>query len=56
MDDDNYLEYTEDHKIVNSKDFLIWVLTLKPEDVRDKGISEMELKRKKSEIRKEFKR
>ncbi|MGC8620060.1 MAG: hypothetical protein ACP5LA_06125, partial [Thermoplasmata archaeon] len=34
------------------KEFLDWVLTLKPKDVRDKGISERELKRKKADIRK----
>ncbi|MGC8618439.1 MAG: hypothetical protein ACP5UZ_06855, partial [Thermoplasmata archaeon] len=29
-----------------------WIISLKPKDVRDKGISERELKRKKAEIRK----
>ena len=52
IDDDDYLEYEKDITIVNSKEFNNWVLTLKPKDVKDKGISERELKRKKAEIRK----
>ena len=36
----------------NLREFYDWILTLKPKDVRDKGISKRELKRKKAEIRK----
>jgi hypothetical protein len=36
----------------NLTEFYDWVLSLRPKDVRDKGISERELKRKKAEIRK----
>ena len=46
IDEDSYLEYE------NLKEFYDWVLNLKPKDVRDEGISERELKRKKAEIRK----
>jgi len=45
VEDDSYLEYS------NLREFYDWVLTLKPKDVRDKGISERELKRKKAVIR-----
>jgi len=37
--DDSYLEFTNDHKIVKSKEFLDWVLSLRPKDVKDRGIS-----------------
>jgi len=50
--DDSYLEFTNDPKIMKSKEFLDWVLSLRPKDVRDKGISERELKRQKAKIRK----
>jgi len=46
IDDDSYLEYE------NIEDFKQWILSLKPKDVRDKGISERELKRQKAKIRK----
>jgi hypothetical protein len=52
IEDPDYLEYTKDHEIVNSDEFKLWVLSLKPKDVRDKGISERELKRQKAKIRK----
>jgi len=45
IDDDLYLEYE------NIEDFKQWILLLKPKDVRDKGISERELKRQKAMIR-----
>jgi hypothetical protein len=45
IDDDLYLEYE------NIEDFKQWILSLKPKDVRDKGISERELKRQKAKIR-----
>jgi len=45
IDDDSYLEYE------NIEDFKQWILLLKPKDVRDKGISERELKRQKAKIR-----
>ncbi|PYB68472.1 hypothetical protein DMB44_03790 [Thermoplasma sp. Kam2015] len=43
LDEDYYLEYTKDHEIVNSKEFLDWVLTLKPKNIRDRGISHQAL-------------
>ena len=46
IDEDSYLEYE------NLNEFYEWILSLKPKDVRDKGISKRELKRKKAEIRK----
>jgi len=52
IEDPDYLEYTKDHEIVKSEDFKQWILTIKPKDVRDKGISERELKRQKAKIRK----
>ena len=42
IDDDSYLEYE------NIEDFKQWILSLKPKNVRDKGISERELKRQKA--------
>ncbi|MGC8585283.1 MAG: hypothetical protein ACP5L4_04070 [Thermoplasmata archaeon] len=41
----------KDHEIVNSKEFLDWVLTLKPKDVRNMGISKMALWKVKDKIR-----
>jgi len=52
IEDTDYLEYTKDHEIVKSNEFTEWILSLKPKDVRDKGISERELKRQKAKIRK----
>jgi len=52
IEEPDYLEYTKDHEIVKSEDFKQWILSLKPKDVRDKGISERELKRQKAKIRK----
>jgi hypothetical protein len=52
LDGPDYLEYTKDYEIANSEEFKQWILTLKPKDVRDKGISERELKRQKAKIRK----
>ena len=46
IDEDSYLEYE------NIEDFKQWILSLKPKDVRYKGISERELKRQKAKIRK----
>ena len=50
--DDSYLEFTNDPKIMKSKEFLDWVLSLRPKDVRDKGISKQSLSYTKSQIRK----
>ncbi|PYB68559.1 hypothetical protein DMB44_04285 [Thermoplasma sp. Kam2015] len=41
--EEDYLKYLKDHEIANSKEFLNWVLTLKPKNVRDKGISQQAL-------------
>ncbi|MDG7036760.1 MAG: hypothetical protein JRN37_02575 [Nitrososphaerota archaeon] len=46
IDDDLCLEYE------NLREFYDGILSLKPKDMRNEGISEMELKRKKAEIRK----
>jgi len=46
------LEFSNDHEIVKNNGFTDWILSLKPKDVRDEGISERELKRQKAKIRK----
>jgi len=46
IDDDSYLEYE------NIEDFKQWILSLKPKDVRDKGISKQTLWNIKERIRK----
>jgi len=51
IEDPDYLEYARDHEIVKSEDFKQWILSLRPKNVRDKGISERELKRQKAKIR-----
>jgi len=51
IEEPDYLEYTKDHEIVKSNEFTEWILSLKPRDIRDKGISERELKRQKAKIR-----
>jgi len=48
---DDYTEYTKDHEIVNSEDFKQWILTLKPKDVMDKGISQQALYKVKAKIK-----
>jgi len=53
LEDPDYLEYTRDHEIVNSEDFKQWILSLKPKDVRDKGISERTLYKIKHRIKEE---
>jgi len=45
IDDQSYLEY------VNLNEFKQWVLTLKPKDVKDKGISERGLERTQEKIK-----
>ncbi|MGC8506603.1 MAG: hypothetical protein ACP5NK_07900 [Thermoplasmata archaeon] len=49
--EEDYLEYLKDHEIVNGKEFLGWTLSLRPKDVRDKGISERGLRNFKQKIR-----
>jgi len=51
IEETDYLEYTKDHEIVKSEDFKQWILSLKPKDVRDKGISHQTLYYQKSLIR-----
>jgi len=46
IDDDSYLEYE------NIEDFKQWILSLKPKDVKDKGISKQTLWNIKERIRK----
>jgi len=53
LEDPDYLEYTKDHEIVKSEDFKQWILSLKPKDVRDKGISERTLYKIKHRIKEE---
>ena len=45
IEETDYLEYD------NLREFYDWVLTLRPRDVRDEGISERELKRKKAKVK-----
>jgi len=45
IDDDSYIEYE------NIEDFKQWILSLKPKDVRDKGISKMVLWKIKNKIK-----
>ena len=45
IEEEDYLEYD------NVVEFYDWILSLKPKDVKDKGISERELKRQKAKIR-----
>jgi len=51
IEDPDYLEYTKDHEIVKSEDFKQWILSLKPKDVKDKGISKMALWKIKNKIK-----
>jgi hypothetical protein len=51
LDEEDYLEYTNDHEIVNSKEFLDWVLTLKSKDVMDKEILKMALWKVKNKMK-----
>jgi hypothetical protein len=45
IDEDSYFEYE------NLKEFYEWILSLKPKDVRDKGISERGLRNVKWKIK-----
>jgi len=45
IDDDSYLEYE------NIEDFKQWILSLKPKDVKDKGISERGLRNFKQKVK-----
>jgi len=47
----DYSEYTKDHEIVKSEEFKQWILSLKPKDVIDKGISERTLYKIKHKIK-----
>jgi len=52
LEDLDYLEYTKDREIVKSNEFTEWILSFKPKDVRDKGISKQTLWNIKERIRK----
>jgi len=52
LEEPDYLEYTKDHEIVKSNEFTEWILSLKPKDVRDEGISKQTLWNIKERIRK----
>ena len=49
--EEDYLEYTKDHEIVNSKEFHDWILSLKPKDVRYMGISQQALYKVKTNVK-----
>ena len=51
IEEPDYLEYTKDHEIVNSKNFKQWILSLKPKGVRDKGILKITLYKIKHKIK-----
>ena len=51
IEEPDYLEYTKDHEIVNSEDFKQWILSLKPKDVKDKGILKRTLYKIKHKIK-----
>jgi len=55
LDNPDYLKYTKDHEIVNSEEFKNWILSLKPKDVKDKGISKMALWKIKNKIKLDIK-
>ena len=46
IEDDNYLEYD------NIMEFYNWILSLKPKEVRDKGISKQDLSYARNQINK----
>jgi len=45
------LEFSNDHEIVKNNGFTDWILSLKPKEVRDEGISQQALYYQKSLIR-----
>jgi hypothetical protein len=47
------LEFSKDHEIVRSNEFTDWILSLRPKDVKDKGISQQALYYQKSLIKRE---
>ncbi len=51
VEGEDYLEYAKDHEIVKSKEFLDWILSLKPKDVRVNGISQQTLYKVKTNIK-----
>ncbi|PSN99018.1 hypothetical protein B9Q05_12210 [Candidatus Marsarchaeota G2 archaeon ECH_B_1] len=51
LEDPDYLEYIKDHEIVKSNEFTEWILSLKPKDVKDKGISKKGLERTQVKIK-----
>jgi hypothetical protein len=51
IEEPDHLEYTKDHEIVKSNEFTNWILSLKPKDVKDKGISKMALWKIKNKIK-----
>jgi len=46
-----YLQYKKDHEIVKSNEFIDWILSLKPKDVRGKGISGRNLRNFKQKVK-----
>ena len=51
IEDPDYLEYTKDHEIVKSNGLTDWILSLKPKDVKDKGILKRTLYKIKHKIK-----
>jgi len=47
------LEFSNDHEILKNNGFTDWILSLKPKDVRDEGISQQALYYQKSLIKRE---
>jgi hypothetical protein len=51
LDGPDYLEYTKDHEIVNSDEFKLWVLSLRPRHVKNNGLSKWGLERTQVKIK-----
>jgi len=51
LENHDYLEFSNDHEIFKNNGFTYWILSLKPKDVKDKGISHQALYYQKSLIR-----
>jgi hypothetical protein len=53
IEEAKYLEYSNDHEILKSLEFKEWILSLKPKDVKNNGISQQALYYQKSLIKSE---
>ena len=52
LENHDYLEFSNDLEIFKNNGFTYWILSLKPKDVKDKGISKMALWKIKKRTRK----